>query len=381
MNMPSQSWKEFMCEIKLAVSRGERRGKQSTQNIFCICSPSLFIFFPFLTFPPFVWECHASFDTMPGTEGSCSGLVPKRQGNKLEWIVIFTAAVSARPWLWHRQGASTGRSDSPRVRTLPAQRSVFAGSYWAGKICLQCPFLTCYLSWCRIRKTADGFSADGNDMMKERRNTKQSNVWFVSVRGWPQLPKDVFFHACAHLTSWFWLPEQTYGPKLNTMPRSTLGNGFGLLCSIAGIDQFSLNREKLPALQHLSFSFWYFSSAFLLCGVGQCKRAEMQIFWGVKYIETETWGEKTNKQARILLAFPLPCEVEMRKPRTRRYFFISGKGWDLPVGKELEAVNTNSQRIAADCVSRARSVIKGRLTRFGFVLTIHTTAQGRNLIY
>lgn len=81
------------------------------------------------------------------------------------------------------------------------------------------------------------------------------------------------------------------------------------------------------------------------------------------------------------MAFPLPCEGEMRKPRKRRYFFISGKGWDLPVGKELEAVNTNSQRIAADCVSRARSVIKGRLTRFGFVLTIHTTAQGRNLIY
>lgn len=51
MNMPSQSWKEFVGEIKLAVSRGEGRGEQSTQNIFCICSPSLFISFTFLTFP------------------------------------------------------------------------------------------------------------------------------------------------------------------------------------------------------------------------------------------------------------------------------------------------------------------------------------------
>lgn len=51
MNMPSQSWKELVGEIKLAVSRGERREKQSIQNIFYIFSPSSFISFPFLTFP------------------------------------------------------------------------------------------------------------------------------------------------------------------------------------------------------------------------------------------------------------------------------------------------------------------------------------------
>lgn len=49
--MPSQSWKELVGEIKLAVSRGERREKQSIQNIFYIFSPSSFISFPFLTFP------------------------------------------------------------------------------------------------------------------------------------------------------------------------------------------------------------------------------------------------------------------------------------------------------------------------------------------
>lgn len=82
------------------------------------------------------------------------------------------------------------------------------------------------------------------------------------------------------------------------------------------------------------------------------------------------------------MAFPLPCAVEHEETQDNKaIFFISGKGWDLPLGKGLQAVNTNSGRIAADCAGRARSVIKGRLTRFGFVLTIRATARGRNLIY
>lgn len=165
------------------------------------------------------------------------------------------------------------------------------------------------------------------------------------------------------------------------MPRSALGNGFGLICSIGGIDPFSLNREKLPVFQHLSCFFWYLSSAFLLMWSRTVQRAEMMIFLGCKiHWNWSTRHKQTNKQSRNLLAFPLPCDVDMRK-QENKVFFVSGKGWDLLLGKKLKAVNTNSWRIAADGVSRATSVIKGRLMQFGFVLTIYTTAQGRNLIY
>lgn len=81
MNKPSQSWKEFEGEIKLAVrgEKGEENDPPRISSVFVLPLPLS----PFPLLSPFVWERHASFDPMPSTEGSCSGLVPEHQGNKL----------------------------------------------------------------------------------------------------------------------------------------------------------------------------------------------------------------------------------------------------------------------------------------------------------
>lgn len=65
MSMPSQSWKEFVGGIKLAVIRGEERK---------MIHPKYLLYLFILSLPdslsPFVWDCHASLDTMPSTQGS-----------------------------------------------------------------------------------------------------------------------------------------------------------------------------------------------------------------------------------------------------------------------------------------------------------------------
>lgn len=155
MRMPSQSWKQFVGGIKLAVSRGGRGGKWATQNIFCTCSPSpLFAFW----LSPFVWECGASLDTMPAAGGSWSGLVPRYQCNKLGWIIIFNSAASAGPLHWHRQVASSGEVTLPGWGyTQHGNRSPQAVTGLEN----QSSALTCWLviyRQRRIRKAADGFS-------------------------------------------------------------------------------------------------------------------------------------------------------------------------------------------------------------------------------
>lgn len=70
MSMPSQSWKEFVGGIKLAIIRGEERKMIHPKYLLYFFTLSLPVsFFPF-RLSPFVWECHASLDTMPSTQGS-----------------------------------------------------------------------------------------------------------------------------------------------------------------------------------------------------------------------------------------------------------------------------------------------------------------------
>lgn len=236
-----------MGRIKLTVSRGEKGGKWATPNISSTFSPSLFSLFPFLTFPLFVWECCASLDTMPGAEGSWSGLVPRLQCNKLGWIIMFNAAASARPLHWHGQVASISEVTLPQWGyTQHGGRSLQALTELENQH-FQCYVLACYLS-----SVEDGESCwqplktppcDQGMIWRKKSETPGEEMCDVCLRGWPQLPKMFIPFLCLSdlllcLPRWPSLEQKS--------PDLPLLNGSGMICSSGGTDPFSLKGDRIP---------------------------------------------------------------------------------------------------------------------------------------